>query len=53
MEPATRQDIKDAIGELKLYVVERESAWIKWIIGIQISYFVITISVAFVFEHLK
>jgi hypothetical protein len=46
MEPATKQDIRDAINELKLYVVERESAWIKWVIGIQITYFVITVTVA-------
>jgi hypothetical protein len=44
VEPATKQDIRDAINELKLYIVERESAWIKWIIGIQISYFIITLS---------
>jgi hypothetical protein len=53
VEPATRQDIKDAIGELKLFVVERENAWLKWVLGIQITYFVITITVAFVAAHIK
>jgi hypothetical protein len=53
MEPATRQDIKDAISELKLFVVDRENSWIKWILGIQITYFVITITVAFVAAHIK
>jgi hypothetical protein len=53
MNPATKQDIEDAIDELKLYVVERESAWIKWVLGIQITYFVITITVAFVAAHIK
>jgi hypothetical protein len=53
VEPATKQDIKDAIDELKLYLVDRESAWIKWVLGIQITYFVITITVAFIAAHIK
>jgi hypothetical protein len=53
VEPATREDIKNAISDLKLFVVDRENAWIKWVLGIQITYFVITITVAFVAAHIK
>ena len=57
MEPATKQDveraIKDAVNDLKLYVVDRENSWIKWVLGIQITYFVITITVAFVAVHIR
>ena len=53
MEPATKQDVKAAIDELKLYLVDRENAWIKWVLGIQITYFVITITVAFIAAHIK
>ena len=53
MESATRQDIKDAINDLKLFVGDRENTWIKWVLGIQITYFVITITVAFVAAHIK
>ena len=45
-DPATKQDIKDAISELKVFVVERENGWLKWVLGIQITYFIITITVA-------
>ena len=51
--PATKQDLRDAINELKLYVVDRESSWIKWIVGFQLTYFVVTIGVAFVTGHVK
>ena len=53
LDPATKQDLVNAINELKLYVVEREIAWLKWIVGIQISYLVITVSVAFVMGRFK
>jgi hypothetical protein len=52
-QAATKQDIDNAISELKLYIVERESGWLKWIVGIQITYFAITITVAFVASHIK
>jgi hypothetical protein len=53
VEPATKQDVKEAIDGLKLYLVDRENSWIKWVLGIQITYFVITITVAFVAAHIK
>ena len=41
MEPATRQDIKDALDELKLHLAERKAFWINWV------------TVAFVAAHIK
>lgn len=38
-EPATKQDIKDAIHELKDFIRERELITMRWVIGIQITYF--------------
>ncbi len=57
-DPATKQDvervIKDAISELKIYIVERESNWLKWIVGFQLSYFAVVIGVVyFAVAHLK
>jgi hypothetical protein len=53
VEPATKQDLKDAINELKIYIVERESSWLKWVVGFQLTYFVVTITVAFIAAHIK
>jgi len=43
-KPATKRDLRDAIGELKIYVVQRELAALRWIVGIQVAYFAITLS---------
>lgn len=51
MEPATKQDLKDAISELKLYVWERESAAIKWVMGIQLTYFALVLGVVYFAVH--
>ena len=40
---ATKQDILD----LKIYIVERESGWLKWVVGFQLTYFAITIAAMF------
>ena len=57
LDPATKQDveraIKEAISDLKLYVVERESSWLKWVVGIQISYFAITLGVVYFAVHVR
>lgn len=53
MDPVTKQDLKAALDELKVYIVERENSWIKWVLGIQITYFVVTITVAFIAAHIK
>jgi hypothetical protein len=50
MEPATKGDIT----ELKIYIVERESGWLKWVVGFQLTYFAITIAAMFfIVEHIK
>lgn len=52
MEPATRQDLRDAITDLKLYVVEREVTAIRWFVGIQVTYTTIIIGVMyFMLQH--
>ena len=57
-DPATKEDVErainDAISELKLYVVEHENSWLKWVVGFQLTYFAITIaSMFFIAEHVK
>jgi hypothetical protein len=53
-DPATKQDIDSAIQELKLYIVDREIGWLKWVVGFQLTYFAITIaSMFFIAEHVK
>jgi hypothetical protein len=54
MNPATKQDLDAAIAELKIYVVERENSWLRWLVGIQLTYFAITIgAMFFIAEHVK
>jgi hypothetical protein len=54
MEPATKQDLEAAIegaerriekklDELKAWMLDREVAAIRWFVGTQIAYFVITL----------
>ena len=57
-DPATRDQVENAISmaiaDLKLYVVERESGWLKWVVGFQLTYFAITIgAMFFIAEHVK
>ena len=58
LDPATKQDveraIKEAVSDLKLYVVECENGWLKWVVGFQLTYFAITIgAMFFIAEHVK
>ena len=47
-EPATKDDIKD----LKQWMLEREVQTIRWMVGTQIAYFAITLSVIwFLLKH--
>ena len=49
-EPATKQDLLD----LKLYIVERESNWLKWVVGFQLTYFAATLAAMFfIVEHVR
>ena len=47
MSDLTKQDLESAISALKVWIVERENAWIKWVIGIQLSYFVVTLGLVY------
>lgn len=49
-DPATKQDLLD----LKLYIVERESTWLKWVVGFQLTYFAATLAAMFfIVEHVR
>ena len=53
-DPATKEDVERAIRELKLYIVDREIGWLKWVVGFQLTYFAITIaSMFFIAESVK
>lgn len=43
MNPATKQDLDDLKQELKQWMLEREVAAIRWFVGTQIAYVVITL----------
>jgi hypothetical protein len=50
-EAATKQDLKDAIAELRQWMLEREVTTIRWAVGlffaIQLSYFALTLGVVY------
>lgn len=53
-QPATKQDLQDAIKDLRQFIVEREIISLRWIIGIQIAYFFGTLAaVWFMLAHYK
>jgi hypothetical protein len=43
MDPITKQDLKDVTTELKQWMLEREVASIRWFVGTQMAYVVITL----------
>jgi hypothetical protein len=52
--PATKHDLDVAIGELKQFVIERELIALRWVMGIQLSYFAVTLAaVWFMLAHYK
>lgn len=59
MEPITKDDLKDFatkqdINELKLYIVDRETSWLKWVVGFQLTYFAITLgAMYFMLQHIS
>jgi hypothetical protein len=65
MEPATKQDLDSAIegaerriekklDELKAWMLDREVASIRWFVGTQVAYFVITLgAMYFIAGHVK
>ena len=52
--PATKHDLDLAISNLKAFVIERELIALRWIMGIQITYFFGTLAaVWFMLAHYK
>jgi hypothetical protein len=43
MDPATKQDLQDAVSALKQWMLEREVQSIRWFVGTQLAYVVITL----------
>jgi hypothetical protein len=53
-EPATKTDLDLAIRDLRQFILEREVTAIRWIIGLQITYFFGTLAaVWFMLAHYK
>jgi hypothetical protein len=56
-EPATKQDVVDAIRDLRLALIDREIKSIRWFIatflGAQIAYFAITLSAVYFLLHFR
>jgi hypothetical protein len=53
-EPATKTDLDLAIRDLQQFILEREVPAIRWIIGLQITYFFGTLAaVWFMLAHYK
>jgi hypothetical protein len=54
-EPATKEDLKSAISELRLALIDREVKSIRWFIatflGAQIAYFAITLCAVYFLLH--
>ena len=56
-EQATKEDVQNAIGELRLALIDREVKSIRWFIatflGAQIAYFAITLSAVYFLIHFR
>ena len=51
--PATKRDLQNLERDLKQFIVEREVVSMRWMMGIQITYFFGTLAaVWFMFSHL-
>lgn len=52
--PATRRDLEVAISDLKRFVIDRELMALRWVMGVQITYFFgILAAVWFMLAHYK
>jgi hypothetical protein len=52
--PVTKSDLEHALHELRQFIVEREIVSLRWMIGLQITYFFGTLAaVWFVLAHYK
>jgi hypothetical protein len=45
MDPATKQDLKEAIADLKLYILDREISAVRWFVGVQLTYFTLVMGI--------
>jgi hypothetical protein len=52
-EPATKDDVKEAVRDLRLFILDREVKSIRWMVGTQIAYFAITLSAVYFLIHFK
>jgi hypothetical protein len=51
--PLTKRDLRDLERDLKAFLLEREIVAMRWVLGIQITYFGITLAaVWFMVNHL-
>ena len=51
-EPITKADLKDLERDLKAFILEREVGALRWVLGIQITYFFGTLAaVWFLITH--
>ena len=51
-EPITKTDLKDLERDLKAFILEREIVALRWVLGVQITYFFGTLAaVWFLITH--
>jgi uncharacterized membrane protein YjdF len=52
-DPATKEDLKENIQQLRQWMLEREVKTIRWMVGTQVAYFAITLSAVYFLIHFK
>jgi hypothetical protein len=53
-QPATRRDLEHAVNDLKNFVIDRELIVLRWVMGVQITYFFGTLAALwFILAHYK
>jgi hypothetical protein len=49
----TKADLREAIAELRQWMLERDIKSIRWMVGTQIAYFAITLSAVYFLLHFR
>jgi hypothetical protein len=49
----TKADLREAIAELRQWMLERDVKSIRWMVGTQIAYFAITLSAVYFLLHFR
>jgi hypothetical protein len=49
----TKADLREAIAELRQWMLERDIKSIRWLVGTQIAYFAITLSAVYFLLHFR